>query len=49
MLHLHFKLKYTFCILNYDLCYTLHNDIKFVVNLDENLKLMGQSVMRSIV
>ena len=32
---LHSKLlECTFCFLNYDLCYTLHSDIKFAINLD---------------
>ena len=31
----HHKLfKRTFCTLNYNICYTLHPDIKFAVNLD---------------
>ena len=38
-----------FCILNYNFCYTLHSDIKFAVNLDENLKFRIQSVINNII
>ena len=40
---LHPKLfECTFCTLNYDFYYTLHPDIKFTINLDENLKFRLQ-------
>ena len=38
-----------FCILNYDICYSLHLDVKFAVSLDRDLKFKVQSVIRSIV
>ena len=41
--------KCMFCTLNYDSCYTLHPDIKFVVNLDENIKFRVQSIIKSII
>ena len=28
--------EYTFCTLNNNICYTLHPNVKFAVNLDEN-------------
>ena len=37
-----------FCTLNYDFCYSLHPDVKFV-NLDGILKFKVQSVINSIV
>ena len=34
--NLHLKLfEFTFCILNYGPCYTLHLNVNFVVNLDK--------------
>ena len=47
-LHLKF-FECMFCTLNYNFCYTLHSDIKFVVNLDGNLKFRVQSVIKSII
>ena len=41
--------EYTFLTPNYDHCYTLHIEIKFVVNLYGNSKFRVQSVSRSIV
>ena len=38
-----------FCALNYDICYILHTDIKFSVNLDGNSKINEQIVIKSIV
>ena len=35
-----------FCTLNYDPCYILLSNVKFAVNLDGNLKIMVQSVIR---
>ena len=36
-----------FCTLNYDICYILHLDVKFYVNLDGNLKFIVQSLIKS--
>ena len=38
-----------FCIINYEHCYTLHPDVKFAVNFDENSKFKMQSVIRNKV
>ena len=43
---LHSKLfECTFCTLNYNPCYTLHLNIKFVVNLDGNSNFRMQSII----
>ena len=44
-----FLKKLHFTTLNYILNYTLHPEIKFVVNLDRNLKFRMQNVIGSIV
>lgn len=41
--------KCMFCTLNYDPSYTLHPDVKFVVNLNGNSKFMVQSVIDGTV
>ena len=41
--------KYMFCTPNYELCYTLHLDVKFAINLDENSKFRMQNIIMSIV
>ena len=42
-------LKCTFCILNYDSCYSLHHEVKFVINLNGNIMFMMQSIIKSIL
>ena len=39
--------KFFWVHVNYDLCYTLHLNIKFDVNLDRNLKFKVQIVIRA--
>ena len=34
---------------NYDICYTLPPDIKFVINFDRNSNFKMQSIIKSIV
>ena len=45
---LNYILNYT-CTINYKSCYTLHLDVKLVVNLGKNIKFRVQSVIKNIV
>ena len=47
---LYYKLfECTFCTLSYGSCYTLHHNVKFAVNLDGNINLRMQTVIKNIV
>ena len=47
---LHYEIfECTFCTLSNNICYILHPNVKFAIDLAENSKLRVQSVIMSIV